>query len=125
MKALMKIFYIAAMAVALVGCASKNSQMYDWGGYDVLLYRSYKEPATIDATMQKLEAHVLALESRKQKVAPGMYADLGTMYLQAGNREKALINFAKERDAWPESRGLMDAMIKTSTKTAAGGDLKS
>lgn len=120
----MKIFYMAAVAVALTGCATKNPPLYDWGGYDTLLYRSYKEPGTVDETMQKLEAHVVLLETGKQKVAPGMYADLGTMYLQAGNRDKARIYFAKERDAWPESKGLMDAMIKTSIKTAATGEAK-
>ncbi|MDB5916644.1 MAG: hypothetical protein JWR40_878 [Massilia sp.] len=125
MKEAMKIFYMAAVAVALTGCASRNPPLYDWGGYDVLLYRSYKEPGTVEATMQKLEAHVVLLETGKQKVAPGMYADLGTMYLQAGNRDKARINFAKERDAWPESKGLMDAMIKTSIKAVATGEAKS
>lgn len=114
----MKISYLAAVALVLSGCASKSPPLYEWGGYDALLYRSYKEPSTVEANVQKLEAHVLKLEMAKQKVAPGLYADLGTMFLQAGNREKALANFAKERDAWPESKGLMDAMIKSAQANA-------
>lgn len=107
----MKIIYAMAAALALSGCAT-NKSMYDWGGYDSLLYQSYKRPENVAENMHKLEAHILKLEQGKGKVAPGLYADLGTLFLQAGNREKALANFQKERDLWPESAGLMDAMIR-------------
>jgi hypothetical protein len=108
----MKIVYALIAAVALTGCAT-NKSLYDWGGYDGLLYQSYKKPENVGENMQKLEAHILNVEQGKGKVAPGLYADLGTLFLQAGNREKALANFKKERDLWPESAGLMDAMIKS------------
>jgi hypothetical protein len=107
----MKIVYTLIAAVALTGCAT-NRSLYDWGGYDSLLYQSYKKPENVAENMQKLEAHILKVEQGKGKVAPGLYADLGTLFLQAGNRQKALANFQKERDLWPESAGLMDAMIK-------------
>lgn len=107
----MRICYVLALALGLTGCATNNG-LYDWGGYNGLLYQSYKVPAETPAQMQKLETHIQGLEQRKQKVAPGLYADLGTMYLQAGNREKALANYRKEREEWPESATLMDAMIK-------------
>lgn len=119
----MKIYYAAALALVLSGCATSTG-LYNWGGYDALLYKSYKSPETAEANVQKLEAHVLSLEHAKQKVAPGLYADLGTMFLQAGNREKALLNFAKERDTWPESRALMDAMIKNSEKAKNTAEAK-
>jgi hypothetical protein len=99
-----------ACAVALSGCAANNG-LYNWGGYSAGLYGSYKDPTTAGANMQKLESHIHTLELAKQKVPPGLYADLGTMQLQAGDREKAQGNFRKERDAWPESAALMDALI--------------
>jgi hypothetical protein len=109
----MKTVYACAIALALTGCATSNNGMYDWGGYDGLLYQSYKEPGSVAGNMQKLEAHIQKLEQNGQKVPPGLYADLGTMFLQAGNKEKARANFQKERDLWPESVGLMDALLNS------------
>jgi hypothetical protein len=43
---------------------------------------------------------------------PGLYAELGTLYLQMGEQVKAIAMYVKERDTWPESKSLMDALIK-------------
>jgi len=103
---------IAMLALlVLSGCASQGT-LYDWGGYNGMLYESYKKPETTAANLQKLQEHVAKLEKGSFKVAPGLYADLGTLYLQAGDRDRAVENYRKERAAWPESTGLMDAMIK-------------
>lgn len=114
----MRSIYTVLVAVALTGCAAKSG-LYDWGGYDTALYGSYKDPTTVAVNMQKLEVHIQALESGKQKVAPGLYADLGMLQMQAGNRDKAVANFRKERDAWPESAALMDALINNGTTPKA------
>lgn len=106
----MRSIYAVLFAVAVSGCATKGG-LYDWGGYDAMLYGAYKDPTTVAANMQKLETHIQKLEQARQKVPPGLYADLGTMQLQAGDREKAQANFRKERESWPESTALMDALI--------------
>ena len=36
-------------------------------------------------------------------VAPGLYAEFGALYLQAGDAPKAVAMYTEERDAWPES----------------------
>lgn len=120
----MKILYGVAIALSLTGCAAKTG-LYDWGGYDGLLYQSYKEPATVAANMRKLEEHIRKLEQSQQKVAPGLYADLGTMYLQAGDKEKARANFTKERELWPESRVLMDALLNNAVLAKTTKEAKS
>jgi len=107
----MRLVYATLCALALTGCAT-NKGLYEWGGYDAVLYNSYKDPTTVVGNMQKLELHI-------QKLAPGLYADLGTMYLQAGDKAKATANFAKERDTWPESAGLMNALINNGTMSKA------
>ena len=114
----MRSIYAVLVAIALTGCAAKGG-LYDWGGYDTALYGSYKDPTTVTANMQKLEVHIQALETGKRKVPPGQYADLGMLQLQAGSRDKALVNFHKERDAWPESAALMDALINNGTTPKA------
>jgi hypothetical protein len=93
----------------LGGCVQNR---YNWNGYDKGLYEAYKDPNQIVALQIKLQETVDALEKEKQVVPPGMYAELGTLYLQDGDVEKAKTYYAKERSAWPESKTLMDVLIK-------------
>lgn len=105
----MKTLLLVPLALMLGGCATTS--LYQWGGYDQALYAGYKDPAKMDEMRVKLEAHISEMEKTGQKVAPGLYAELGTLYLQFGSTEKAVQLYSKERDLWPESKGLMTAMI--------------
>ena len=105
-----RIWIVAAFLVALTGCVAPG--LYQWGGYESDLYGAYKDPTKIDALRINLEAQTALMESSNQKVAPGLYAELGTLYLQLGSSEKAIEMYKKERDSWPESKGLMTAMIQ-------------
>ena len=97
------------LLLTLVGCAQNK---YNWNGYDKGLYDAYKNPNQIVALQIKVQETIDALEKEKQAVPPGLYAELGTLYLQEGNIEKAKFYYAKERDAWPESKTLMNVLIK-------------
>ncbi|MEY4077153.1 MAG: hypothetical protein RIQ69_1523 [Pseudomonadota bacterium] len=101
---------IIPLAMSLAACAPKS--LYQWGGYEDMLYRGYKEPEKMEVMRTDLESHILKLQKSGQKVPPGMASELATLYLQAGNRAKAATYYALERDTWPESRGLMSALIK-------------
>lgn len=105
----MRLLVIPLAAAILAGCASPS--LYRWGGYESNLYAGYKDPAEMETMKVKLESHIAELEQSGQKVAPGLYAELGTLYLQAGSQDKAIAMYSRERDAWPESKGLMTAMI--------------
>lgn len=100
---------VLLLSLPLAGCAAPS--IYQWGGYDANLYASYKDPNKTEDLRLKLEAHIAAQEAQAQKVAPGLYAELGTLYLQMGSADKAIAMYSRERDTWPESRGLMTAMI--------------
>lgn len=104
-------FLIALLVISLSGCAT-NSGLYEWGGYENDLYAAYKDTTQLEKLRINLEAHTMLLEKNGQKVAPGLYAELGTLYLQSGAPTKAIIMYKKERDMWPESKGLMSAMIQ-------------
>ena len=101
-----RLLWIPALTTVafLTGCASPK--LYQWGGYDQALYAGYKDTTKMEALRTKLEAHVGEMEKSKAKVAPGLYAELGTLYLQAGSSQKAIDFYAKERDTWPESQVL-------------------
>lgn len=121
----MKLIVLLACGLFLTGCANRSS-LYQWGGYDAMLYQSYKDPEKVIALRTGLELHIAQMELAKQKIAPGLYAELGTIYLQAGDSNKAVAMYAKERDAWPESRGLMDTLINNVAKrTGAKTEVKS
>lgn len=96
--------------VLFTGCAS--NALYQWGGYDDHLYATYKDPSKVEVLRAKLEAQIQASQAAGRKVAPGLYAELGTIYLQAGNRPQALRYYELEKTHWPESTVLMTAMIQ-------------
>ena len=100
---------LTALAL-LTGCASPG--LYQWGGYDQSLYAGYKDVTKMEALRIKLEAHVGEMEKSNARVAPGLYAELGTLYLKAGATQKAIDFYTKERNAWPESRVLMTSLIQ-------------
>jgi hypothetical protein len=107
--------------LTLSGCAT-TKQAYDWGEYDQLLYETYKEPTRAEALRLELETHIAALEAGNGKVPPGLYAELGTLYLEAGDSDGAIAMYEKERAAWPESRGLMTALIVNLQRRKAGAE---
>jgi hypothetical protein len=111
----MKVFPIALLCVLMTACATRTG-IYQWGGYDAMLYQSYKTPEKAVEFRQGLELHITKMEASNQKVAPGLYAELGTLYLQSGDNTKAVSMYKKERDAWPESRSLMDSLITNVAK---------
>lgn len=100
---------LTALAL-LTGCAAPG--LYQWGGYDQSLYAGYKDVTKMEALRIKLEAHVGEMEKSNAKVAPGLYAELGTLYLKAGATQKSIDFYTKERNAWPESRVLMTSLIQ-------------
>lgn len=107
--------FMATMASAILGgCAAPS--IYNWGGYESMLYAGYKDPTKMEAMRVGLEAHIVELENTRQKAPPGIYAELGTLYLQSGSSDKAIAMYTRERNTWPESKGLMDAMIRNLEK---------
>lgn len=101
---------VAFLPILLTGCVAPP--IYQWGSYESDLYAAYKDPTQYETLRLKLETLVTEAESRKVRVAPGIYAELGTLYLQKGESSTAIAMYKRERDAWPESKGLMTAMIQ-------------
>ena len=94
----MRYLSILPIAALLAGCAAPS--LYQWGGYDQALYAGYKDPAKMETLRVQLEKHIANMETSKQKVAPGLYAELGTLYLQSGASDKA------HRSVFARTRGL-------------------
>jgi hypothetical protein len=107
---------VAALAAAS-GCAQKSA-LYHWGPYDDTLYAHYKHPDDREAFVAGLKTMILEAEQRGEKVPPGGYAEYGYALYEEGQYPLAVTNFKKERELWPESRVLMEKMIRNAERKA-------
>ncbi|WP_242394961.1 DUF4810 domain-containing protein [Anaeromyxobacter oryzisoli] len=105
-----------AVALAVSGCAARTT--YHWGSYDETLYKHYKRPLDREAWVAGLEETVLAAEQDGERVPPGVYAELGYALLEEGQTKEAISYFEKEKTKWPESRVLMEKMIRNAQQRA-------
>lgn len=112
-----RLILMVSCIVTLTACAPPK--LYNWGNYEQGLYNSYKDPNQTEALRISLEEQVVAVEASGQKMAPGLYAELGTLYLQAGSTDKAKIYYEKEKITWPESATLMSALINNMDRQSA------
>jgi len=89
------------------GCTSSTN--YKWGNYEQNIFDYYHEPSKRD---EVISSHLAMVNGEStQKLAPGMYAEAGTFYLERGDRQNAIFFYMKEKEAWPESAQLMDALV--------------
>lgn len=92
------------------GCAPKT--LYRWGGYDQALYDHYKNPQRRDEFVAKLSGIIDEAEKTGGMVPPGCYAEYGWALYEEGRLAEAAVYFEKESKLWPESRPLMDKLIR-------------
>jgi len=105
---------VAVLAVAsLGGCASPH---WDYGSYDRDLHRHYTSGGYTEAFIEHLSTHIEQLESAQRPVPPGLYAELGTLYSEAGDLQRTLFYYQREYDHWPESRPFMNSLIQNLTR---------
>jgi len=102
-----RLIILVFLTVFASGCVQAR---YGWNGYEELLYTYYKAPSESDRFMQGLYDIIQGSEA-EGRVPPGIYAEYGYQLYERGRFADASIWYAKERDAWPESRILMDRMI--------------
>lgn len=105
-----RLLWLIVPALILVGCES--TQLYSWGSYEEDLFVYYTEPSQQEAVVADHVAFLDKVMARGQTPAPGLLAEAGTFYLQAGNTEQALVYYQLEYDTWPESRALMGSLIE-------------
>ena len=98
---------LALFAILLVGCGNAGGprSLYYWDGtYSSSLYSYLNEDGDATEQISRLENLVQTSTQRGYKVAPGLYAHLGLLYLNNGNLGAANANFDKEVENFPESR---------------------
>lgn len=116
MKKLSSGLMLCATVILLSGCESPR---YVWNEYHTHLYDYYANTLDEKAYMQVLLDAVDQAAAGQKKVAPGLYAELGTAYRRQGDLMQARRCYAKERECWPESARLMTALIAAVDRAAS------
>lgn len=120
--------YFKGLAVIFLGltlsACAKPTPLYVYGDYSESYYKDKKTAnegsrLKLEASMEK--AIEEAANSRSGRVPPGMYANLGYMYLQDGKAREAISLFEKEKAVYPEAAHFMDRIIAKVEK-AEGAD---
>ena len=98
---------LALFAMLLAGCGNAGGprSLYYWDGtYSSSLYSYLNEDGDATEQISRLENLVQNSTQRGYKIAPGLYAHLGLLYLNNGNLGAANANFDKEVQNFPESK---------------------
>lgn len=118
-------YLLSATAIILItGCVSQSPKpLYNYGNYSDSYY-SYKKnmtPETTLALQNSIEKAIAETDkSESGRVPPGMYANLGYLYIKAGKPSDAIANFTKEKSIYPEATLFMDRLISR-INAAEGG----
>jgi len=118
MKIIKKIHYfipLIAIAAMISGCVPQPEKpLYNYGNYSDSYY-AYKKNMTPETTLALQNSMEKVIEetalSQSGRVPPGMYANLGYLYMKAGKPNEAIASFTKEKDIYPESAFFMDRII--------------
>jgi hypothetical protein len=107
---------VVAVGASLSACATATNR-FEWGGYEGALYAYAKKPdrrPDYRATLEK------AVEKGRQtdRVAPGLLAELGYLYLEDGDAEHAVPLFEEEMRRFPEARPFMTSVIARAKSTS-------
>jgi hypothetical protein len=97
----------ATSLLVLAGCAP--STRFEWGNYEGSLYSYYKAPS--ERAQYKAEL-VKAINAgvKSNRVAPGLYAELGYLQMEDGDIPAAQVSFSKEMALFPESKPFLTSI---------------
>ncbi len=113
MKRKLNIFVVFLIGIFFAGCIPQK--MYHYGNYSQTLY-SFEKNQNDEALVnhkQELEKIISESEVKNLPVPPGIYAELGYIYLKANNSKEAIRLFQLESQLFPESKYLMDRLIQS------------
>ncbi|MDH3350886.1 MAG: DUF4810 domain-containing protein [Gammaproteobacteria bacterium] len=108
---------VIVLTLTFAGLAEAKDppRLYYWTTYEQEMYLAYDQPDDEDRQM-KLAATLLRIIQKSdeagRKPAPGVVAEYGYFLLQRGEYYSAIDHFRREAATWPESKTLMERMIR-------------
>ena len=113
---MLRLMIAGACALSLVACAMPSR--FEWGDYENSLYAYSKAPGARESYRKALMVAIQQGE-KTNRLAPGMYAELGYLFLEDDNKAEAISSFQKEMTAFPESRAFLKAVVDRVSGSAA------
>jgi hypothetical protein len=112
---------LGIMMLMTTACATPSTR-FEWGSYEGALYAFSKNPDMRPQYRASLEKAID--QGRKtNRLAPGLFAELGYIQLEDGDTGGALKSFDEEMKAFPESRTFLASIVartKSSAKVSGG-----
>lgn len=107
----LKLVGLLAGVCLLSGCATSTGPKFYWGNYEHALYVYAKKPDQREFYRSSLEK---AIEQGRANnaIAPGLLAELGYLYLEDGDTDKAVALFQEEITRFPESKVFLTMVIE-------------
>jgi hypothetical protein len=102
-----------SLALSIVGACAAPSEIYHWGTYEVCVRDQCHDQGGAKAAelIRSLSADIEKARVEGLVVGPGMHAELGYLYYVTGNYESAALEFAAEKELYPESAVFMDGIL--------------
>lgn len=108
------------VVIILTVAACAPTSRFEWGGYESTLYAYSKSPEAREVYESSLVAALRNGEA-SNRVAPGLNAELGYLYMEEGRIAEAIERFEAEKSLFPESQRFMDGVIGRLRSSQAGG----
>ena len=105
------------MTLALVGCANKPTNLYQWQGYQKNVddyLRADKQG--LDVQVQSMEEDLQKIRTSSGAVPPGYHAHLGLLYGKQGKTEQFAQQMQIEKKLFPESETFVDFLLRNFKK---------
>lgn len=103
-----KILGTLLLVVLFTGCGPQpEPPLYHWGTYTKSaseFFHAQGNPEALQKHIDVLDEIINTSNASNQRVAPGLYAEIGQLYYQMGQREKGVSYLEKEVATYPESR---------------------
>jgi hypothetical protein len=108
-----------ALSVPMLSACAPQTR-FEWGTYEPSLYAYYKNPSA-QAEYENALVKAIAAGKKSNKIAPGLYAELGYLKLEEGKIAEAQANFDEEMRLFPESRFFLANVSRRAAPGAAKG----
>lgn len=96
-------------AASLCGCAQQP--LYAWGPFENVINRALQGGRNVNGEILRMEQFARSAAMRGQKLPPGYHAQLGLLYVEAGNEDRMEAEYLQEKSLYPVSGPFMNFLL--------------
>ena len=108
----MKKALLLPLVLLLAACGTAKQPLYYWDKYPDTVYQGMQAKLSPDQQISTLEQYLEKAKAKNMAVAPGVYAQLGMLYVESGRGELAAKAFNEEKEHFVGSTQFMDFLLK-------------